>query len=297
MFLFQILVNEKCTPSSKEAFNFSIFSSLQPSQETKEVPVIDNNGLKTQLSAAQDSGFDISKTKNLYRTTDGDSHKFTKRDVFNTKHGHYLDYPNKESVHKIENKQTYLENLTLPVAVQSKVYSALLTDPQKRLVDQPLNRGSDSTSENHIYNSKRAKCRTKRPNVKVSNDLKGDTRTRIRRSDEKKHDKYNMKNEHSVENWDSRAYTPVVLDVQRFNASDNSFPVINQVTPIDTNEAPVVSTYYPQYFVYTWVLCMVALASFLKLNYLVKTIVLVFMVTCYSILIIRFSSEISQCCG
>lgn len=45
---------------------------------------------------------------------------------------------------------------------------------------------------------------------------------------------------------------------------------------------------YPQYFVYTWVLCMVALASFLKLNYLVKTIVLVFMVTCYGVLILKF---------
>ncbi|XP_047494880.1 adenylyl cyclase 78C-like isoform X2 [Penaeus chinensis] len=45
---------------------------------------------------------------------------------------------------------------------------------------------------------------------------------------------------------------------------------------------------YPQYFVYTWVLCMVALASFLKLNYLVKTIVLVFMVTCYGFLILKF---------
>ncbi|XP_068219097.1 adenylyl cyclase 78C-like isoform X2 [Palaemon carinicauda] len=45
---------------------------------------------------------------------------------------------------------------------------------------------------------------------------------------------------------------------------------------------------YPQYWVYTWVLCMVALASFLKLNYLAKTVVLVFMVTCYTILIIEY---------
>ena len=41
---------------------------------------------------------------------------------------------------------------------------------------------------------------------------------------------------------------------------------------------------YLQYFVYSWVLCMVALASFLKLNYLTKTIILVVMVFSYGTL-------------
>ncbi|CAL4104560.1 unnamed protein product, partial [Meganyctiphanes norvegica] len=47
--------------------------------------------------------------------------------------------------------------------------------------------------------------------------------------------------------------------------------------------------YSPQYFVYTWVLCMVALAGFLKLNYLSKTGVLVFMVTTYSAFVITYN--------
>ncbi|CAL4069359.1 unnamed protein product, partial [Meganyctiphanes norvegica] len=52
---------------------------------------------------------------------------------------------------------------------------------------------------------------------------------------------------------------------------------------------------YLQYFVYTWVLCMVALASFLKLNYLTKTIILVFMVSSYGTLILLATDYQSGC--
>ncbi|XP_050727539.1 adenylyl cyclase 78C-like isoform X3 [Eriocheir sinensis] len=297
-----ILVNEKCTVSSEEVFNFSISSSIQPPQVTR---VIDDNSLKTQSSSAQDLGLNFFEPKNLYRTTADDSRKIIRGDV-NTKHGRYLDYPNEESVHKVGNKQNYVENASLPVEVQfiqkrsvnmSKAYSILTSDPQKKLVEQSHNRESDSASEKCIHNSKRAKCRTKRPLVKVSNDLKVDTRTRMRRSEEKKKSQYNDgKTVHSVENRDTHTNASVIHHTHPSTTVHNGIQVDNQTIHPDTKESPVV-TIYPQYFVYTWVLCMVALASFLKLNYLVKTIVLVFMVTCYGILIIHFSSEISQCCG
>ncbi|KAK7017051.1 hypothetical protein SK128_011062, partial [Halocaridina rubra] len=70
---------------------------------------------------------------------------------------------------------------------------------------------------------------------------------------------------------------------------------INQDTQLNLSQTHSISymmyCQYPQYWVYTWVLCMVALASFLKLNYLAKTVVLIFMVTCYTILI-SMNSEI-----
>lgn len=257
----------------------------------------DDNSLKTQSSSALDPELDFFEPKNLYRTTPDDSHKNRRGGVFNSKHGHYQEYSNEESVSKVGNKQKHTATASLPAEVQfiakrsvnmSKAYSYTI-DPQKKVVEQSHNRESDSASEKCIHNSKRAKCRNKRPLAKDSNDLKVDTRTRIRRSEEKK-------TEHSVENWDTHTNTSVVHDGNPSTAVHNSIPRDNQTIHPNTNKVHVV-TIYPQYFVYTWVLCMVALASFLKLNYLVKTIVLVFMVTCYGILIIHFSSEISQCCG
>ncbi|CAL4081953.1 unnamed protein product, partial [Meganyctiphanes norvegica] len=53
--------------------------------------------------------------------------------------------------------------------------------------------------------------------------------------------------------------------------------------------------YFLQYFPYTWVLCMVALASFLKLNYLVKAIVLMVMVSTYSVVIFVFLDYRPHC--
>lgn len=264
--------------------------------------MIVNDNLKTQLSSAQDSDFGLLQASKLHRTTDGDSRKFRNGGIYNSRHGHQLDYPNGESVHKVEYKQNYVENSTLPFATEyvqkrsvnmSMVDSALTIDSQKLLVGRSVNRESDSVNKKCLHNSKKGKCRTKRPWIKISSNLKGDSRTRMRRSDEKKENhNSDMNNKQSVENRDAHTNTSVIQNVHSSTTPHNH--VDNQTHLSDTNESPVV---YPQYFVYTWVLCMVALASFLKLNYLVKTIVLVFMVTCYSILIIQFRSEISQCCG
>ena len=43
----------------------------------------------------------------------------------------------------------------------------------------------------------------------------------------------------------------------------------------------------PQYQLFTWVMAMIALASFLKLNYLIKTAILIVMVCVYTTLMLR----------
>lgn len=296
LFLFQILVNKHCTLNSEsylihgllETSNSSVPSSIQPSQETRAASVINDNSFKTQPSLAQDHPFGSFQTRNSFSTTGDDSHKFRSDSVYNTKHGHDLDYSDKESVYKVKNNQNHVENFTLPVAFEyiqkrsinmSTAYRTITNYPQAKIAEKSFIRESDSVSEKCMNNSKSVKCRTKRSLVKFSYNLKDDTRTRIRRSDEKK-ENYNS----DINNVQSSADLHIIYQVD------------NQTNNQQLNESPVISI-YPQYFVYTWVLCMVALASFLKLNYLVKTIVLVFMVTCYGILIIHFSTEINQCCG
>lgn len=51
---------------------------------------------------------------------------------------------------------------------------------------------------------------------------------------------------------------------------------------------------HPEYIVFTWVLCLIALATGLKLYYLVKTFMASLMVCCYSILISIIFSEVFE---
>ena len=245
----------------------------------------DNNNFETQLSAAHEPRFGSFQSRNLYRTT-YDNPKFRAGGVYNIEHRIYLDYINKESIHKVETKQSSAENSTYPYTPEYKqkrsvnisiAYGELTLDSQKTIyVGKPERKENYPPSGRNIYYPKRTNCKTKRSLGKVTNDLKGETRTRVRRSDDKQKQNDDIKSEHEEKNNDSSIVTK------------------QSVCKFRTEELPVASI-YPQYFIYTWVLCMVALASFLKLNYLVKTIVLVFMVTCYGILIISFSSEISLC--
>lgn len=46
------------------------------------------------------------------------------------------------------------------------------------------------------------------------------------------------------------------------------------------------SCLHPEYMIFTWILCLIALATGLKLYYLVKTFMATFMVCCYSVLIL-----------
>lgn len=260
-------------------------SSLQPSSETTSLSVKDNNSFKSQLSSAHEPRFGPFQSRNLYRTK-YDTPKFRAGGVYNVEHGKYIDYNNEESIHKIKNKQSYAENSTLPFTTEYKQkrsvnisieYDQVRVNSQKTgYVGKSVRRENDPVSERSIYNLTRAKCKTKRPLVKSANHFKGETRTRVRRSGEKQENYVIVDNKHATENSDKLQGNKQI------------------VAKPGTEELPV-ARIYPQYFIYTWVLCMVALASFLKLNYLVKTIVLIFMVTCYGILIINFRSEISQC--
>jgi adenylate cyclase 8 len=54
----------------------------------------------------------------------------------------------------------------------------------------------------------------------------------------------------------------------------------------------IVQCSHPEYVVFTWVLCLIALATALKLYYLVKTFLATIMVICYSILILVIYPEI-----
>ncbi|XP_053697549.1 adenylyl cyclase 78C [Sabethes cyaneus] len=51
---------------------------------------------------------------------------------------------------------------------------------------------------------------------------------------------------------------------------------------------------HPEYVVFTWVLCLISLATALKLYYLVKTFMAITMVACYSILILLVFNEVFE---
>lgn len=78
------------------------------------------------------------------------------------------------------------------------------------------------------------------------------------------------------------------LTFGRNNVSGFSLPTING----DYEESDPCS--HPEYMVFTWILCLIALATGLKLYYLVKTFMALIMVICYAILILMtdvFKSE------
>ncbi|XP_076361837.1 adenylate cyclase type 8-like isoform X2 [Tachypleus tridentatus] len=75
-----------------------------------------------------------------------------------------------------------------------------------------------------------------------------------------------------------------------FIASSSTMFVCDRFSSKESNDTSLYDPdspycYYPQYFVFTWILTMVACAAFLKLNYSLKMIMLVVMVTVYLIFI------------
>lgn len=48
----------------------------------------------------------------------------------------------------------------------------------------------------------------------------------------------------------------------------------------------------PEYIVYTWILCLIALASALKLYYLVKTVLATLIVSIYAVVILVVSKDV-----
>lgn len=62
----------------------------------------------------------------------------------------------------------------------------------------------------------------------------------------------------------------------------------NHTSDTDANQYPNERNYsccHPEYLVFTWILCLIALATGLKLYYLVKTFMATIMVVCYAVLI------------
>lgn len=49
--------------------------------------------------------------------------------------------------------------------------------------------------------------------------------------------------------------------------------------------------YRPEYVVFTWILCLVALTSILKLYYLIKTLLAVLNVAMFSVLLLLYYNE------
>lgn len=77
------------------------------------------------------------------------------------------------------------------------------------------------------------------------------------------------------------------LDNGKNELKNNSNYILN-VTDLETSADDSFmneSCSHPEYIVFTWVLCLIALATGLKLYYLVKTFMATFMVCCYAILI------------
>lgn len=62
--------------------------------------------------------------------------------------------------------------------------------------------------------------------------------------------------------------------------------LMTPVTSIDESTLRNDSCLHPEYMIFTWILCLIALATGLKLYYLVKTFMATFMVCCYSVLIL-----------
>lgn len=62
----------------------------------------------------------------------------------------------------------------------------------------------------------------------------------------------------------------------------------------ETNKTlvPEVSCVHPEYLVFTWVMCLVALATTLKLYFIIKTLLALLMVTFYALLVIMVYPKI-----
>lgn len=78
-------------------------------------------------------------------------------------------------------------------------------------------------------------------------------------------------------------------DAEREDIEDlpkNYFLIANGTSSSTTDDKYVDPCSHPEYIVFTWVLCLIALATGLKLYYLVKTFMAFAMVICYAVLIL-----------
>lgn len=81
--------------------------------------------------------------------------------------------------------------------------------------------------------------------------------------------------------------TTAVNTVNSTDIRDNFRNNFNyEIDPIGAGDSNIKECIYPEYMVFTWVLCLIALATGLKLYYLIKTFMAFIMVLCYAVLIL-----------
>lgn len=88
-----------------------------------------------------------------------------------------------------------------------------------------------------------------------------------------------------------------ILDSKRLDVSNNNVQVVDASTYEVSNNSYVEPENvkvcdHPEYIVFTWVLCLIALATALKLYYLIKTFLAIIMVAVYTILILVFFENV-----
>ncbi|XP_069939523.1 adenylate cyclase type 8-like [Cherax quadricarinatus] len=267
---------------------------------------------EAKLFASQ--GSSIRKSRNYYRTTYDQFIPILRTSNINSENMDYLDGEKKSHIlDKVSNKQKHsetteaspLDNISL-VKRSTESFSFNNISTTFSSLDSLImffNRSQYSISAMKYNNLMRDMHKDRTLPVQVKNQMwdnyVSELRTRVRRHSEQQliEVKIDSNNVPGTANSDIhmnktkvyRAHDGIPNNLA--NIAYEHLNVENKTvvyTPAVEEELHV--CVYPQYFVYTWVLCMVALASFLKLNYLVKTIVLVFMITCYGLLIIKFSS-------
>ena len=87
--------------------------------------------------------------------------------------------------------------------------------------------------------------------------------------------------------WDGNCSLPAV----RGNNQSSDVNIVPMVTATGASTTCLL----PQYHIFTWILAMMALASFLKLHYLIKTAMLVVVVTVYTtLMMVAFPGLFSQ---
>nr|XP_045612340.1 adenylyl cyclase 78C-like isoform X1 [Procambarus clarkii] len=262
-----------------------------------------------KLSALQSKS--IRNGRNFYRTTFDQNFQIISTSNIHSESIDYLDSVEKsnivhrqENIHKLSDSTETSIHKKIIVKRSAESVFVKNTPPRLPSLDSLvkfLNRTQYSLSAKKLHNLFCAKLTAKRVPIQITNQLNNsyniELRTRVRRHSEKKLIKVNIdnKNVHSTGTYDNQVNKSRDNSVKESNPLDlanvayESLSADNQ-SVIYSEPSKLHLCLYPQYFIYTWVLSMVALASYLKLNYLVKTVVLVFMVTCYGFLIIKFSS-------
>lgn len=82
------------------------------------------------------------------------------------------------------------------------------------------------------------------------------------------------------------------IEVEKTFATKDTYNSTNDTVDVSQQSAYVDDCLHPEYLVYTWVLSLIALATTLKLYFLIKTLLAVSMVAIYTLFILVFYPEV-----